>query len=129
MRHFWPGSGEIVMRFFGVMTKFFSLPTEGVMEDGTPRLFLGVRDFGPWWVELYRIPGEPVFYFVHVHTTHGGRPDFRAVWLDIGHHRTVALAETGNRHFAWVPANISAMGELRLVAEQRDGTILTALWE
>lgn len=117
------------MRIFGAVTKFVSPPTEGGMADGAARLFMGVRDFGPWWVELYRIPGEPVFYFVHMQTTRDCRPDFRALWLDIGQHRTVTLAETGNRHFAWVPANISAMGELRLVAEQRDGTILTALWE
>lgn len=129
MQRLWSGSRAIVMGFIGARVASGCRSIARGSTDRPIRLFLGLRDFGPWWAELYRIPGEPVYYVVQLLASHGGRPDFRAAWLDIGHHGTVSLAMTGNSLSAWVPAKGSILGELRLVAERRDGTVLTASWE
>ena len=94
-----------------------------------PRMFMGLRDFGPWWAELYRTPGEPVSFLVRLLAGHGDRPDFKRVRLELGDHTAVAVSATGSCLSARLPAGSSLLGELRLVAECPDGTVLTALWD
>lgn len=122
-----PRWGQTVARhFFGRRLR----QRDGRLSAAKPsQLFLGLRDFGPWWAELYRLPGQPASYLVQLVAAPGGRPDFVAARLELADHVAVALPTGGTCLFALLPEGMPVSGGLRLVAEQRDGTILTAVWE
>lgn len=96
---------------------------------GHTGVFLGLRDLGPWWAELYRLPGNPDLYLVQLLAGHGRPPDFDSIRLEFGGGTRTAMATKGSRLFGRAPAGVPASAAVRIVAEQRDGTVLTAAWQ
>jgi hypothetical protein len=91
------------------------------------RLCLGLRDFGPWWVELYRMPGQEGLYLAQFLGLPERAGEIGALRLE---HETLGMVDmvaSGSRYFARLPDDGRPCA-LRLIAEQRDGSLLTASW-
>lgn len=92
------------------------------------RLCLGLRDFGPWWVELYRLPGPEGLYLAQFLGLSGRDAAISSLRLESESLGVVEMVPTGSRYFARLADDGRRTGELRLVAEGPDGSVLSALW-